>query len=361
MGDHGHRWPRLVVVVGGAALLPAAAAGAYGEEVDGFPTADERRVHLYTDMLRVDPMEFWDGAESYEPMPPLVYDADLNHAARAHAEDMRDNGCFQHESCDGTSMEARVSSYYEDWSTIGENIAQGYGSAWTVVMDGWLHSDGHRANMLHTGFEELGTGYAAGAGGPWIVQDFGTRFGGTEQPVLTSVADDGDGVDTAFYATYHHPDGVAPARVLLALEDRCEEMSLDVGAADMGVYSWIDADLADGQCHPYVVVAEIGGDERVLHPTEGALVAAGEGAECPSYQEERPAAPCLDEGLDGAGGCEPRACDTGTDRSIVSGNEETHTEVGSCSIGSRWAAAGRPFPALLIFGGVLLARRRLVR
>ena len=48
-----------------------------------------------------------------------------------------------------------------DWRAIGENIAEGQFSV-AEVMDTWMHSPGHRRNILDPGFKELGVGLALG-------------------------------------------------------------------------------------------------------------------------------------------------------------------------------------------------------
>ena len=71
---------------------------------------------------------------------------------------------------------ARDAGY--DWRAIGENIAEGQTSV-EEVMDTWMHSPGHRRNILDPDFKELGIGLAFGnSAGGWRVewaQAFGTR------------------------------------------------------------------------------------------------------------------------------------------------------------------------------------------
>jgi uncharacterized protein YkwD len=58
------------------------------------------------------------------------------------------------------------------WGSYGENIAMGQSSA-AAVMDSWMHSSGHRANILNGGFREIGVGVAYdSAGRPYYVQVF---------------------------------------------------------------------------------------------------------------------------------------------------------------------------------------------
>lgn len=54
----------------------------------------------------------------------------------------------------------------------GENIARGQADA-AAVMQAWMNSPGHRANILNCDFKTLGVGVHFGAGGPWWTQDFG--------------------------------------------------------------------------------------------------------------------------------------------------------------------------------------------
>ncbi|MHB9858787.1 CAP domain-containing protein [Streptomyces sp. YIM S03343] len=54
----------------------------------------------------------------------------------------------------------------------GENIARGQADA-AAVMDAWMNSAGHRANILNCDFKTLGVGVHYGSGGPWWTQDFG--------------------------------------------------------------------------------------------------------------------------------------------------------------------------------------------
>ncbi|MFD0328838.1 CAP domain-containing protein [Streptacidiphilus monticola] len=54
----------------------------------------------------------------------------------------------------------------------GENIARGQQTP-AAVMDAWMHSPGHRANILNCSYHSLGVGAYFAPGGPWWTQDFG--------------------------------------------------------------------------------------------------------------------------------------------------------------------------------------------
>lgn len=103
----------------------------------------------------------------------LRVDSRLRTAARAHSKDMRVRHYFEHNSLDGRTPWDRIKA--AGYSTPGaENIAMGYASAKAVV-DGWMNSPGHRANILNCSLKAIGIGVEYGTGGPWWTQDFGFK------------------------------------------------------------------------------------------------------------------------------------------------------------------------------------------
>jgi uncharacterized protein YkwD len=92
---------------------------------------------------------------SFAPAAALTWNARLASAAYGHSRDMADNNYFSHDSLDGRSMADRINATGYTWSTIGENIAAGYGSVQAAV-DGWMASEGHCANLMNPSFTEFG-------------------------------------------------------------------------------------------------------------------------------------------------------------------------------------------------------------
>lgn len=92
---------------------------------------------------------------SFAAVPALAWDAQLAQAAYRHSRDMADNDHFSHTGTDGSTLGARVSAAGYAWSGVGENIGAGYGSLQSVV-DGWMASDGHCANLMSPGFTAFG-------------------------------------------------------------------------------------------------------------------------------------------------------------------------------------------------------------
>lgn len=92
---------------------------------------------------------------------PLREDGRLARAARRHARDMAERGYFAHESPEGTGPHDRIlRAGYRSPRLTGENLARGEAEAGapSTIVDGWMHSPGHRENILRRGFEEIGIG-----------------------------------------------------------------------------------------------------------------------------------------------------------------------------------------------------------
>ena len=96
----------------------------------------------------------------------------LERAARGHSQDMAKNNYFSHTSLDGRSPWDRIRAQGYAYGS-GENIAAGQRTA-AAVMDAWMHSSGHRANILKCSNKALGVGIGHGGKyGIYWTQDFG--------------------------------------------------------------------------------------------------------------------------------------------------------------------------------------------
>jgi uncharacterized protein YkwD len=102
---------------------------------------------------------------------PLASQAQLTRAAQLHADDMAANNYFAHTSQDGRAPWDRAQAQGFTGRGIGENIARGYPTARAVV-DAWMNSSGHRANIENCAYRSIGVGYHA-ATKTWV-QLFGT-------------------------------------------------------------------------------------------------------------------------------------------------------------------------------------------
>lgn len=104
----------------------------------------------------------------------LTEDAQLTNAAQRHSDDMAARDFFEHTNPDGADPGQRVTDAGYRWSTYGENIARGQQTP-ESVMESWMNSPGHRANILNCSFKNIGIGIHKGSGGPWWTQDFGAK------------------------------------------------------------------------------------------------------------------------------------------------------------------------------------------
>ncbi|MFB6844157.1 CAP domain-containing protein [Streptomyces sp. NPDC056373] len=102
---------------------------------------------------------------------PVAANSALTDLAQSYSEDMAARGFFDHTDPDGRTPWDRAGK--AGISNLGgENIARGQADA-AAVMDAWMNSPGHRANILNCDFKTLGVGVELGSGGPWWTQDFG--------------------------------------------------------------------------------------------------------------------------------------------------------------------------------------------
>ncbi|MFB7084439.1 CAP domain-containing protein [Streptomyces sp. NPDC056296] len=106
-------------------------------------------------------------------LPALAVDARLARAAQAHSADMVARDFYSHTDPDGGKPWDRAAAAGATRRTVGENIACGQRSPADVV-EGWMNSPGHRANILKPDFTHIGIGLAGGGrAGTYWTQVFG--------------------------------------------------------------------------------------------------------------------------------------------------------------------------------------------
>lgn len=102
-------------------------------------------------------------------LQPLTLNSALSNAARAKSQDMHDNHYFAHESPTYGSPFEMLASFGISYRAAGENIAMGYATP-EAVMNAWMNSSGHRANILNASYTQIGVGYVAD--GNYWTQEF---------------------------------------------------------------------------------------------------------------------------------------------------------------------------------------------
>jgi uncharacterized protein YkwD len=116
-------------------------------------------------------------------LAPLAEHPVLQVAAQAHAEDMGRRDFYRHQNPDGVGPPQRIRHAGYRGRVTGENIHWGSGINATPVriVNGWMNSPGHRANILRREFRHVGTGIAYDAPEGFVNDDVGVyvhNFGG---------------------------------------------------------------------------------------------------------------------------------------------------------------------------------------
>jgi uncharacterized protein YkwD len=124
-------------------------------------------------------------------LAPLRDETRLELAAQRYAAEMVDRRFFEHVDPGGLDPQDRIlmAGYPATNAWTGENLAWGTGPEGSPVeiVDGWMHSPGHKANILRGAFTEIGIGVAFDV--PEQLEDdadpgatYVTTFGGPPQP-----------------------------------------------------------------------------------------------------------------------------------------------------------------------------------
>jgi uncharacterized protein YkwD len=179
----------LVLVAACAALAPALGAPRTAAAATRCSHASQGPTTAKLDQARAATLCLLNRERARRGLRALRENARLRSAAVGHSRDMADRDYFAHDTPGGLSVVDRVrkTGYLRRahaWS-VGENIAWGSGHYATPreIVDMWMHSEAHRANILDGGFREIGIGIAAalpvaghGAGrGATYTTDFGAR------------------------------------------------------------------------------------------------------------------------------------------------------------------------------------------
>ena len=93
-------------------------------------------------------------------LPALSEDWELSRVARYKSQDMHDRHYFSHTSPTYGSPFEMMRAFGLSYRSAGENIAMGYRTP-AAVVEGWMNSEGHRANILNASFTRIGVGYVA--------------------------------------------------------------------------------------------------------------------------------------------------------------------------------------------------------
>ncbi|HDR7796980.1 TPA: serine protease [Bacillus tropicus] len=117
-------------------------------------------------------VELTNAERAKQGLPALKIDNELSKVARIKSEDMQKNNYFDHNSPTYGSPFDMMKKFGISYTSAGENIAQGQRTPEEVVQ-AWMNSAGHRANILNNGFTHIGVGYVEN--GNYWTQQFITK------------------------------------------------------------------------------------------------------------------------------------------------------------------------------------------
>jgi uncharacterized protein YkwD len=131
---------------------------------------------------------------------PLQLDPTLQVTARGHSDDMFVRGFFGHDDPDGLSAADRIAQAHRQMIGLtGENIWMGVNldladrkKVVAMIMDNWMRSSGHRANILKSDYTHLGVGVAVKGKEVRATQNFAAIRALTDRAVPAQVRDGQD-------------------------------------------------------------------------------------------------------------------------------------------------------------------------
>jgi uncharacterized protein YkwD len=150
----------LVAVMLPLAVVPSSAAAASCAGADILPTARNLK------QVRTATLCLLNRQRRAARVAPLRASTTLQRAATGFSLRMVREDFFDHTAPDGTTFDQRIEAAgYGGFSTLAENIAWGSGSLSTPsrIVDSWMHSPGHRRNILDRNLRDIGIGIAPGA------------------------------------------------------------------------------------------------------------------------------------------------------------------------------------------------------
>lgn len=132
----------------------------YPGQVLNIPKTDTAVVNYENEVIRlVNEIRVKNG------LNPLISDWELSRVARYKSQDMKDNNYFSHTSPVYGSPFNMMKKFGISYKTAAENIAKGQKTPQAVV-NSWMNSSGHRANILNPSYKKIGVGYVA-SGNYW--------------------------------------------------------------------------------------------------------------------------------------------------------------------------------------------------
>ena len=127
----------------------------YPGQVINIPATDSKVLEYENEVIRL-----VNEIRKENGLNQLKTDWELSRVARYKSQDMKNNNYFSHTSPVYGSPFDMIKNFGISYKSAGENIARGQKTPQAVV-NGWMNSSGHRANILNKNYTKIGVGYAA--------------------------------------------------------------------------------------------------------------------------------------------------------------------------------------------------------
>ncbi len=117
------------------------------------------------------------GGQLFDATAPVIWNTRLETAAQKHSDDMSSNNFFSHVGSNGSQFSDRVQDEGFLWRAIAENISAGRRSP-SAVVNGWLNSAGHCANIMNPTYSEMGVACSLNSSsefGTYYTQELGSQ------------------------------------------------------------------------------------------------------------------------------------------------------------------------------------------
>jgi hypothetical protein len=298
----------------------ASISQALGEPANGYPSDQERMLHVLMNQARVSartPNNDMCGDHTAEVganvnKAPFVYSREGNLGARFSARHMAEIGCYQNESCcelgDAGTGPGCIGPGACTGAMCGQTCDAGVGqtaqaryalfgftnlSATTIArnspsaFDLWcdlMRSAQNRAFI----YDDAGTRFSAGLfraeGGQCSMPYWAVAYGRGAQPIPKIPAasamhpppNPGNTTQLYFAANYFDPAGKAPQRAAVVVAGHCFDMDKAWGTTSNGTYEtrFPDPDVLPNGCHPYYFLFTDGDGVRTTYPSVGSLQVA---------------------------------------------------------------------------------------
>ena len=166
----------------------------------------------------------------------FTYNKDLEKIARIHSEYMAENSRLSHHDTSGNGPDYRMKKFIPGLiGGIGENIAYHYGNTEEEVaknlVSSWMKSKGHRENILHKDFYQIGIGVYNKGKYYFATQNLGDLFAQLKQEIPVNIKNNSVKKMTFQYLAPHNKKSLT---IMMQFPDKKAKFQLEDGTYYIG-------------------------------------------------------------------------------------------------------------------------------